>query len=618
MNSLIFHLFFFSLFISYTTAHSKQQEEELFKQQLYQLIQPNYGVPQRECPHCLQYPEKENVLIQEQESELFQQCAVDLCGPANKSPKYAFLNNTPYEINPEATQEFYEQLRPAIRQAIKAQMENNRTALKDFENKFMDPASNLNPQEWDEIFETLYKDYIQTTYSQNGLKYRLVQQPPLPPPSSQEGAAILSYINNKNKRTSSSTAGKLADLDLSVSEKRFLTQQYQDFLREYKNNRTRFTEYDAEEITRLGQKLKGSNYFDYEDFAETLDNLRKKSKGISFCTEEKCKNLIQTKLQSLHRALTTPMSSPYNQEEYLNRYLRECQAKYNVSIGDAQSATVYRENLDEYKKKFLNAVFTNSESQSGKFYQNYMNTIHFNLPRPGQDIVQSMLQNIKDNSAAKVDNKTSLSKFVERNKEFQEVIQSICPSPVEFESDSFSPFANTLNISNFSCMFHEHGKQTLAHELGHTLSHWFNTHKPHDQPNNPSAITYQEYMKLRECASKRRTINNAPKPRRDRFLHDGDKWRTEEDVADLIAYKVFPDDPTPAECFILRPSDDGSKYKGLKILYPPSKNRYITDTHSTPLLRAIMEAIHKRKKLSFACQKIVNMYSDRINFEPCF
>ena len=398
-------------------------------------------------------------------------------------------------------------------------MESNRTTLKDFENKLMDPASNLNPQEWDEIFEISYKDYIQTTHSQNGVKYRLVMKPPLPPPSSQEGVAILSYINNKNKRASSSTASKLSVLDLAISEKDFLTQKYQEFLREYENNKTLFTEYDAEEITRLGQRLKNSDHFDYENFAENLDNLRKKSKGISFCTEEKCKNLIQTKLQSLHQALTTTMSSPYNQEEYLNRYLRECQAKYNISIRDAQSAAAYRENLDKHKERFLNAVFTNSNSQSRQFYQNYMNTIHFNLPRPGQDIAQSMLQNIKDNSAAtQFDSKTSLSKFVERNKEFQEVIQSICPSPVEFESDSFSPHTNTLNISNFSCTFHEHGKQTLAHELGHTLSHWFNTHEPHDQPNNPSTITYQEYMKLRKCASKRRTINNAPNPIKDNFI----------------------------------------------------------------------------------------------------
>ena len=76
-----------------------------------------------------------------------------------------------------------------------------------------------------------------------------------------------------------------------------------------------------------------------------------------------------------------------------------------------------------------------------------------------------------------------------------------------------------------------------------------------------------------------------------------------------------------SRCSLLTPSEDGLKYEYLEIL--PSRMPLLhlnaeLDTHSASLLRVLMEAIHNRKELSPACQQVVDIYSDQINFEPCF
>ena len=43
-----------------------------------------------------------------------------------------------------------------------------------------------------------------------------------------------------------------------------------------------------------------------------------------------------------------------------------------------------------------------------------------------------------------------------------------------------------------------------------------------------------------------------------------------------------------------------------------------TEKHPPAFLRVLMEAIHKGKKLSPACQQVVDMNKDKINFEPCW
>ena len=344
--------------------------------------------------------------------------------------------------------------------------------------------------------------------------------------------------------------------------------------------------------------------------------LSNKNKGQHHACQEECKQWVKKELQLMYDLLKQNNIYEYSIDHQSNF----CQDTYIADVQFAQQAKLYREDLDPIKDKFLNTVFVGYSDTSRQSYRDYISTIRFNLPprsEQEEEIAQRLLQHIKDNSLAPPESngKIAFGEFIKRNKD---MYKPICPLPVVLGSDVFAPHTSTLNISLFSCTFHEHGKQTLAHELGHAMSHWFNKNKPHDQPDNPSMISYEEYMKLRACANRRRTINNAPNSVKYKlFHHNNDQWRTEEDVADLIAYKVFQDDPILNNCSRLITSHNDLKYTSLKVLHPTSKSKK-ADTHSTNFLRVLMEAIHKRIELPPSCQQVVDIYSDRINFEPCF
>ena len=348
----------------------------------------------------------------------------------------------------------------------------------------------------------------------------------------------------------------------------------------------------------------------------------KKSKDIVFCVEEDCKKWVLNELSSLHQNLKENTSSEgYRQR--LNWWINHCQSVYNADIQSAEHVKQYKQKSSEYKDRFMNKVFANYSTVSRRSYTGYMNALHFDFPLPEQGVEQQLVDDIREEAIDTVS--YSNNKIIDLMQDRERLADeySVCPSPISTigEGDFFDKMTNTIGVSHFSCRFHEHGKQTLAHELAHALSHWFGQNKPDlGKLNKPSKKSYAQYMKLRECANKRYKANNKSKPEiHVRFGHNNDQFRTEEDMADLIAYQVFQDDPTLVQCSLLVSSEDGSEYQFLRMLHPPlsKEGHEIADPHSTALLRTITEAIHKGKQLSPACRKIVSLYSDKINFDSC-
>lgn len=113
-----------------------------------------------------------------------------------------------------------------------------------------------------------------------------------------------------------------------------------------------------------------------------------------------------------------------------------------------------------------------------------------------------------------------------------------------------------------------------------------------------------------------------------KWHHKHDKYKTEEDTADLITYQVFQGDLNLFACNLFELYKKGDAIEGpseeywnLCVVDPgyfSNTTHYNGAPHSEPLLRVIMEAIHKRMEFPDSCQRVVDIYSDRINFEPCF
>ena len=127
ITSIHFLLIYALIFMFSTHAQAEDSVE-----QLNQFNQPNFGFPKKECQHCLNYvSDSDTVLTPKQENELFQKCAVDLCGPAKENPRYIFDNATvnKKDIDPDTIKRFNERIRSTVEKAIQAELDYDRQIL---------------------------------------------------------------------------------------------------------------------------------------------------------------------------------------------------------------------------------------------------------------------------------------------------------------------------------------------------------------------------------------------------------------------------------------------------------------------------------------------------------
>lgn len=481
-------------------ANSKTQTESRqiknVVENIDQLNQPNYGFPTKDCQHCLKFSESKTVLTPEEENDIFQKCAVDLCGPANErqglinSEYIQFLSdskdmNKRVTVNPEISNKFNKKARSIITKAIK----NIKEILKVIENK----SQNLNPQQsqdWDKITKR-----------------------------------ITPYYTKPSK-----------------------------------------------EITVYHPKTPKDNLLSFDQFL---------------------KQFIQ--------------QADSNTDE--QHYLKYCESLYAVLIKQYQQIKKYKKDIKRYKDKFLNTVFADYSEASRQQFANYINnTLTIDIPKAdGEkqfiDHINSIVTATKKNASGKFNFSTIMKVISESG--------SICPSYITSKRIGGSAFyiseSNEILIGFLAYGFPEYGKQIFVHELAHVFSEQFTEGKL-------SQSSYKRYRQLRSCAKKRFTFDDSDiEARKNNIYHENDKLTTEENTADLISHLVFQNEPTIALCLQTGPSErDSTKYANLKIIGSAR------DQYSPPFLRIIMEAIHKRKKLSPACQQVVDMYKDRVNFKPCF
>ena len=189
-------------------------------------------------------------------------------------------------------------------------------------------------------------------------------------------------------------------------------------------------------------------------------------------------------------------------------------------------------------------------------------------------------------------------------------IGSVCPgSFASVGGDVFLPQGadddekSALFISLGSQMNPESGEGVLYHELSHTLSHVFGL-------GLMSKSSSEEFKKLRKCVKSLSPMdpddaNNIVPP------HEGDHRCTEEDAADITAYKAMGTNAGGLmECSLLRQTSDKTSYEKLDM-----KEH---NAHSAKLVRILREAIHRNKVITPACQKVINSHKDEYVFKKCF
>ena len=560
-----------------------RRTEETVKK-IEQLNRPRLGSGTNECQHCLQFSKSEEKSKRKQEKDLLQQCAIDLCGPVNESFKYIY-NNAIFDkadINPEISKTFDEKIRPIIEKTIQYRLDGENYILNFLKKALKNPNTNIKQKEWDKIAEHLYDSLTPDTPE---------------------------FFDDKEV-------------------KQFFIKKYKEFLKEYENKETELTEEDKEKIIQLNRKAKNDDVNGY-NFFRNVNNLMRKIKTDSCSKKPSCRKWVHGELSDQYQRIKKLKES---KEDRISKTIKYCRSGYTVSKSDALRSKPFRENLEDYKKRFLDGAFSHYSPRSQQAFGNYMNEpLKINFLSE-ENVDSTFIDSIKQTTSRALEAQKTTSPL-QSMYNLTIDLNPVCPSSVRSEFATLAYYStNTVHMSVFSCTFHEHGKQIFAHELAHIMSYLF-------ADNRLSKKSYDKYKKLRQCASKIYKINNKAPPfiKKDKDgknmkpIHKHDKYKTEEDTADLVAYQVFQDDPTLFHCSLFRSDQYSNKQYGLKpdeylnvrIVDPKYLSSihepdYNGNTHSETLLRAIMEAIHKRMELPESCQQVVDIYSDRINFEPCF
>lgn len=159
-----------------------------------------------------------------------------------------------------------------------------------------------------------------------------------------------------------------------------------------------------------------------------------------------------------------------------------------------------------------------------------------------------------------------------------------------------------IYISPFACQHADHGKQVVAHEIGHALNSFF-------QYNTVSESSAKNFNDMRACAKGQYQVFQ--KPIRPELSIAGDSLVTEEDHADLISYMAIGD-KTIYTCSFLQPSaTDKNSYTDLNFANTPG------DSHSNSFARVIYEAINKKIALPQSCNDLIKEAKPKMRFNKC-
>ena len=240
---------------------------------------------------------------------------MDLCRPANENSKYIFNNNTfdKEDIDPETEKRFNEKIRPVIEEAFQAELSDHKRALESLQAKLQNPESNIEPQEWDEVAKGLnwiITDNLSRQETNNPNWNGVLDYNHL---SDIELNGYFSYEESKTKMKEASIITLIYKTSSIEDILDLLTERYQEFLKDYENNKTKFTAEERQTITKLGRGLENKSrddwLSDFHPFAKTLDYLIKKGKGISVCREEDCKKWVLDEVTALYQELTKSTSN---------------------------------------------------------------------------------------------------------------------------------------------------------------------------------------------------------------------------------------------------------------------------------------------------------------------
>ena len=631
---------FFMLMILFTHPFS-QAKESVRSTDILQLIdqinKSDFG-DNKDCLNCSFHDESGR--------DIFQECAINLCGPPNQHPVF-ILNNASFEndTNQERSALFKEQAEPLIRKKLEQEKENRSQVIDSLRKALDDPKtglSSLNNTDLNKlairilengIFEWRQSDNytppVEWSVEVSEGDFTVLAQTNLPPDMSLKfKEAIDSYLQERKKEIEHSAltvTGKTPYEDTPV----VLEAIWKRFMEQYKTERSKnpdFMRNSYEEIHTIEQEINQLDKAKAFKLTKKVDSLQRQFRKQKQDQHQACEGTQKEICQQIIREYLLKQYQEYqtvNIEESINY----CQSQFMLSPPVSQTMQKLQQMWPSIVQR-VNKVFTNySQKSKNQFIDYIQNSLKVNYKETPQKDFLDKIQSFSNREPSPKSLKTYTSKINPENNFIPPAFISadlpsvfnptdLCSAGLLQNISFFKESIRTadqkkwesIHMSTFSCAFHHYGKQALAHEIGHALSTAFRN-------GGLSTKSYNQYKQLRECATKQYKIEDTSSQSYQlgkKQTHQNDRFKTEEDTADLISYIIFNDESVLRSCHLLKPTKGGLKYT-LEIFHTNEE-----DPHSTPFLRLLTEAIHKQKDLPRACQQVIDRYKDRVNFEPCF
>jgi hypothetical protein len=607
-----------------------------------------------------------------EEIEQMNQCAIDLCGNSGTVDS-SYISNEDYEnyYKDEGALQDYNEFKPKLKKyldVVREQARKEIEAIKDKSQQNNGTYYNLDSYSDDQISSIMSDELssniqVEIKKDRNGDKKVSVMT--LPSDISLDEELKKKYIEFKTNQIKTNFSEGLYSGYLNLEDAMsFIKDAIQKHLEEIEKKLSSASNDDASNRSVLEGKRE-----QYKDIKNQVDNTKELTKeivsgfyssiqwvdyqltsslnlkyfNVSYeefkCGDLKCRDYLARKIPSLMKIDNlNEIIKQTNDDKKANELIGSCEYFWHedklkkAKEGKKQDfINSIPEKLKTLKSNFT-SKFSKESSESLDKYFNNLKYVVADDPIPDRgdfnhlDYIKERVQKVvepkeeenqTDNNEDQLkgvlaDYKKLKNHFMLGQVRFEHELTA-CEEADNMAGDHFNPDEydpdTYVHISSFSCNHYTTGKKVFAHELGHAISGQFLHHKT-------SESSYSKYKGHRDCVSETyKERDFAGTPMWKEFAHAGDTKYTEEDMADFVASIVYPDpNESLLSCALIKKDKNNIDYdrKELSVL-----NSISFDTHSSPFLRTLKEAISKNRVLTDSCQKIIDRYRDRINFNRC-
>jgi len=367
-------------------------------------------------------------------------------------------------------------------------------------------------------------------------------------------------------------------------------------------------------------------YLDNNSVFNKVDELKNGEEPITSSWQRcrtKCQKGIRDFIQSIN--FREKLRFLKNKKEIIKNELISCKARYAAALISNYNFHKLKKNefeklINEVKNRFFSSILPDFSLDTRVRIKDYFQNIKF--VSSNINAVKKFKKNLnnlfEESKSLNIDyssqpNTYFLSRFFKliKNPENSYNGCSLFGIATDYSIEGFfnnitkTQEDSKIIVSNYSLNHPEYGKFIIAHEMAHFLSYFFKEKK--------SETSYKKYISQRKCAGNVNNKVNAGEPRG--HTHKSDRYRSEENMADIISYKAYRKEKRLLSCTYLDVNQSGDLYHDLDFF---KDFQQFNDSHSNSFFRVIREAIHKKINFSNSCQQLIDIYGDSLRLDPCF